>query len=69
MKPFIAILLSIAQELEDLAKNSVPKIREGEIVKREWLEDGVYYRETIFDSKLYQAQFDFKKRKILYRQF
>ena len=66
MKAAITVLLTVAQELEDLAKSSMPKMREGEMIKREWFENGVYYRETTLDGNLYQAQFDFRQRKSTY---
>ena len=62
MKAAIAVLISVAQELAELAKNSLMKIREGEKIKKEWYKNGIYYRESIFEGKVYQAQFDFRKR-------
>ena len=63
MKAAITALLTVAQELDDLAKSSMPKMREGEIIKHEWFENGVYHRETTLGGNLYQAQFDFRQRK------
>ena len=54
MKAAITALLTVAQELDDLAKSSMPKMREGELIKREWLTDGTYYRETLFNGKIYR---------------
>ena len=62
MLTFIMILRSVAEELAELALSSVPKIRSGEKIKREWLKDGVYNRETTFEGKNFLAQFDFKTR-------
>ena len=53
---------AVARELAALAKASVPKLREGESVKTEWLKDGAYYRETIFNGQIYRAAFDFIRR-------
>ena len=58
-----AVLLAIITELAELAKNSLPKIQEGEKIKREWYENGIYYRETIYKGETIQAQFDFRQRK------
>lgn len=58
-----AVLLAVATELANEAKASLPKLRDGEIVQREWYENGVYYRETVFDGELFRGQYDFRKRK------
>lgn len=62
MKNALAALFEVAKELSELAKNSIPKLREGEVIKCEWLRDGIYCRETVFNGTAYQAKFDFKKR-------
>ncbi len=56
------ILISVAKELSDLAKNSLPKLEHGENITREWVQDGVYYRETSFNCK---SGFDFKTRSVI----
>lgn len=63
MKSALALLFAVAAELADLAKSSMPEMRKNEVIKREWLEDGIYYRETVFNNETYQVQFDFRKRK------
>lgn len=60
MSAAIIILIRVAEELAELAKNSIPKIRNGEKICREWLKDGVYCRESLFNGKTFLAQFDFK---------
>ena len=62
MRNALRVLLTIAEELATLAKSGMPKLRKGETVNREWLKDGLYYRETIFNGKTYRAVFDFKRR-------
>ena len=62
MKKALTALFTVAEELAKLAKSSLPEIREGEVINREWLKDGIYCRETIFDGKVYKAQFDFRQR-------
>ena len=62
MKNALTALFTVAKELAELAKSSMPELREGELIKREWLTDGIYYRETVFDGKTYQATFDFRQR-------
>ncbi len=63
MKAASAVLLAVASELAALAKGSLPEMQEGETVKREWLENGCYIRETVLDSKVKQARYDFRQRK------
>ena len=53
MNPASEVLLSIATELANMAKASLPKLNDGEKVQREWLEDGIYCRETTFDICFY----------------
>ncbi len=59
----ISVLLAVAAELADLAKASMPEMREGERILREWYESGVYYRETSLGDKLFLCQYDFRQRK------
>lgn len=58
-----AVLLAVATELAKSAKASMPKLQDGEIIQREWLADGIYYRETLFNGEIFQSQYDFKQRK------
>ncbi len=44
--------------------DSMPKLREGEEIQKEWYENGVYYRETRFDGKTYLSQYDFRQNKV-----
>lgn len=62
MTPAVLALLAVATELSELAKASLPKLRKGETVKREWLKDAIYYRETIWNGRKFIAQFDFRQR-------
>ena len=62
MKNALTALLTVAEELAELAKSSIPKLRDGELIRREWLRDGIYCRETTFNGTTYQATFDFKQR-------
>ena len=39
-----AVLFAVATELANQAKDSLPELREGEKVQREWFEDGIYKR-------------------------
>ncbi len=57
-----AVLLAVAKELAQTAKDSLPKLREGEKIQREWLTDGVYYRETTLDGDTYLNQYDFRQK-------
>ena len=38
-----SVLLAVATELAQQAKSSMPEMREGERILREWYESGVYY--------------------------
>lgn len=57
-----ASLLAVAKELAQQAKDSLPNIREGEQIRREWYKNGVYFRETLFDGEIYLSQYDFRRR-------
>lgn len=57
-----AVLSTVAQELAQTAKDSLPELREGERIRREWYKDGVYYRETALDGEIFLSQYDFKQR-------
>ena len=43
-----AVLFAVATELANQAKGSLPELREGEKVQREWFEGGIYKRLTTF---------------------
>ena len=45
-----AVLFAVATELANQAKGSLPELREGEKVQREWFEDGIYKRLTTFEG-------------------
>ena len=59
------VLLAVATELSELARKSLPALREGETVQREWFKDATLYRETIMNGQRFIAQFDFRQRKAL----
>ena len=63
MNTVATVLFTIATELAKQAKDSLPKMQDGEKIRREWYEDGIYYRETTFNGKVFQSQYDFRKRK------
>lgn len=58
-----AVLFAVATELANEAKSALPKLRNNEIVRREWLENGIFYRETSYQGKRFISQFDFRQRK------
>lgn len=58
-----AVLFAVATELAEEAKKSLPELECGESVFREWLEGGIYYRETSREGKKFLSQFDFRQRK------
>ncbi len=57
-----AVLLAVAEELAEQAKNSLPEIQKGERIRREWLENGVYSRETVLNGEICLCQYDFRQR-------
>ena len=63
MSVISTVLFTIATEIAKQAKDSMPELRDGEIIQREWYDDGIYYRETTLNGKLFQSQYDFRKRK------
>ena len=58
-----AVLFAVATELAKEAQDALPKLRDGESVRREWLEDGIYYRETSYNGENFISQYDFRQRK------
>ena len=58
-----AVLFAVATELANQAKDSLPELREGEKVQREWFEDGIYKRLTTFEGRTFLIHFDFRKNK------
>lgn len=57
-----AVLFAVAKELAQTAKDSLPELRDGERIQREWFADGVYYRETVFDGEIYTSHYDFRQQ-------
>ena len=57
-----AVLFAVANGLAQTAKDSLPELRDGERITREWFSDGVYYRETVFDGEIFTSQYDFRQR-------
>ena len=58
-----AVLFAVATELAKEAQDALPKLRDGESVRREWLEDGIYYRETSYNGENFISQYDFRQRR------
>ena len=58
-----AVLFAVATELANQAKGSLPELREGEKVQREWFEGGIYKRLTTFVGITFKIQFHFRKNK------
>lgn len=57
-----AALFAVATELAKLAKESLPEMRDGEKLCREWYDKGIYYRKTVYNGKVFVGQYDFRKR-------
>ena len=58
-----AVLFAVATELVNLAKSSMPEMRETEKIQREWYDNGIYYRETTLGDEIFRSQYDFRQRK------
>lgn len=58
-----AVLFAVATELAKEAQDALPKLRDGERVQREWLDNGIYYRETSYNGENFISQFNFRQRK------
>lgn len=58
-----SVLLAVASELATSAKSSLPELNDGEEVRREWLEDGIFYRETTLNGDVFRYLYDFRQRK------
>ena len=63
MSAVSSVLLAVASELAASARSSLPEMKDGETVKREWLENGIYFRETVLDGRVSRAEYDFRQRK------
>ena len=57
-----SVLLAVAKELAASAKTSLPELNDGEEVRREWLEEGVFYRETTLNGDVIRYLYDFRQR-------
>jgi len=55
MKAMISVLRTVAAELAYKAKSQLPELKEGEEIKKEWFDSGIFYRETT--QGLYQYRF------------
>lgn len=65
METVVQVLLSVARELAQRAKAAMPKLREGEKIRREWFSDGVYCRETVFAGEIFLSRYDFRKAELV----
>lgn len=63
MKRASLVLIAVAKELSELAKRSLPVLRKGETVQREWFKDATFYRETNWNGQRFIAEFNFQQRK------
>lgn len=63
MSAVALVLFSVAKELAEEAKASMPKLNDGETVMQEWLADGKYNRKTFLNGRIMLYQFDFRQRK------
>ena len=52
------VLFAVARELAKQAKDSLPELQDGEKIQREWLDSGIYYRETMLRGETFISQYD-----------
>ena len=52
MNAALESIFAVAEELAKLAKSSTPELRQGELIKYEYLKDGIYCRESVFENKI-----------------
>ena len=69
MKIPLTALLSVTEELVRQAKNQMPTLRQGEVVKHEWLKNGVYYRKTVLENLIYKPNMISKLKKLVNSKF
>lgn len=58
-----AVFMAVAEELAQQAKDSMPEMREGEVIRREWYKNGVYSRETVYQNAVFVSEYNFRQRK------
>ncbi|MBR1438415.1 MAG: hypothetical protein IJ587_07740 [Synergistaceae bacterium] len=63
MRQAALVLIAVAKELSEMAKRSLPVLRKGETVQREWFKDATLYRETVLNGQRFIAEFNFRQRK------
>jgi len=63
MSAIPAVFLAVANELAAQAKASLPELHDDERVLREWYSDGIFYRETALNGKVFRSTYDFRQRK------
>jgi hypothetical protein len=61
LKTAAVVIAAVAKELAQKARDCMPNLREGEVIRREWYENGIYYRETShvthkYDFKLKECE-------------
>lgn len=57
-----AVLIAVSKELAKQAQDSMPELLDGEQVRQEWLRNGIYCRETLFNGETFLSQYDFRQR-------
>lgn len=62
MKEVSSVLIAVSKELAAQAKSGMPKLQEGEEIRREWYENGTYSRETLLSGEFFLNQYDFRTR-------
>lgn len=62
MREASAVLIAVSKELAKQAQDSLPELLDGEQIQREWLKNGVYSRETLFNGETFLSQYDFRQR-------
>lgn len=62
MKSATAVLRAVVTELLSSVNRSLPKLKDGEVVTKEGLKDGKYFRESIYEGKTLRVEYDFRQK-------
>lgn len=57
-----SVIVAVARELAQAAKERMPMLRDGEVVQSESFADGVYVRRSVYCGKTFEASYDFGRQ-------
>ena len=62
MKSAATVLKAIAEELLKTANLNLPEIKDGEVVTKEGLTNGIYFRESTYNGETLRVEYDFRQK-------